>query len=435
MKKRILGLFLGIVILGNTLPQTARAAGAETPAGSDMSISQEGLDLIKRFEGFTSMPIADGTQWSIGYGNACDPADYPYGITEAQAEELLRESITIFEEEINGFLQTYGISITQYQFDALISITYNLGPAWVNSSYRFWDMLRSGLEQYSDNEIASAIGIWCHVGTAVNTSILQRRITEIRLFLYGDYTSAASPDFAYLVFDAGDGTVEHDVMLYQEHGMYGEFPEAIREGWYFAGWYTEDGTRLTETTAVTDSHWVTAAWSENPLEEPAPELAFSDLEADQWYYRYVAELAEQSVITGFSDGTYRPNQPVTMGQALKLVLLAAGYGEQTPVGTHWASGYAQLAADMGFLDPSSMTDLEAPISRLLVAQLTCNALALSHGSYETVYADTADPCVLALYEAGIMEGHVNGAGEHCFRPDSSLTRAEIAKIVWVIGTY
>ena len=437
MKKRILGLFLGIVLLGSGLPHTARAAEAELPAdgGTGLSISQEGLDLIKRFEGFSPMPIADGTQWSIGYGNACDPADYPYGITEEEAEVLLRESVELFEEEINAFLTRYGVTVTQYQFDALVSITYNLGPSWISGSYRFWSMVRDGLEQYSDNEIASAIGIWCHVGTAVNVSILQRRITEARLFLYGDYTGETSQDFHYVIFDPNGGTVEHDVMLYQEHGMYGEFPEAAREGWYFAGWYTEDGTLLTEETAASESCRVTAAWSETPLEAPEEPQPFTDLESDEWYYSFVTSLAAEGIISGFRDGSYRPDQPVTAGQVLKLVLLACGYPEQPQTTSHWASGYLTLAEELGILEAGQVTNLDAPITRLLVAQITCSVLALPHTETASVYSDTDDRCAMALYEAGIMEGHVNGQGVRVFRPETSLSRAEIAKIVWTIGTY
>ena len=84
-------------------------------------------------------------------------------------------------------------------------MTYNLGPTWLNSSYRFWIMMKDGLEHYTPSEIASALGVWCHVGTSIHTGVLQRRIGEIRIFLYDDYTETVSPDFHYLIFDANGG--------------------------------------------------------------------------------------------------------------------------------------------------------------------------------------------------------------------------------------
>ena len=161
--------------------------------------------------------MADGGQWSIGYGSAGNPADYPNGISEPEADVLLKESLEYFEDVINQWLADRGVTLEQHEFDALVSITYNLGPAWIQSSYRFWSMLGNGIAGYSENQIASALGVWCHVGSSVSTGLLQRRITEIRLFFYSDYQGTASPDFQYLIFDGNGGSVDIDVMLYREN--------------------------------------------------------------------------------------------------------------------------------------------------------------------------------------------------------------------------
>lgn len=46
---------------------------------------------------------------------------------------------------------------------------------------------------------------------------------------------------------------------------------------------------------------------------------------------------------GYEDGSFRPGSSVTAGEALKLILLAAGYPVQERTGAHWASGYLDLA--------------------------------------------------------------------------------------------
>ena len=54
---------------------------------------------------------------------------------------------------------------------------------------------------------------------------------------------------------------------------------------------------------------------------------FSDVAATDWYYSVVMQLVEAGTIDGFPDGTFRPKNTVTTGQALKMILLAAGYPE------------------------------------------------------------------------------------------------------------
>ena len=426
MKKRILVFFLLLVLIVTVLPLTALAAGE-----TSMSISDAGLNLIKRFEGFSPTAIADGGQWSIGYGNACDPSDYPNGITEEEASALLESSIGEFEGYVSNFANRYGVTLSQNEFDALVSITYNLGPAWIQSSYRFWSMLIDGLENYTDNEIASAIGVWCHVGTQIHTGILQRRILEIRLFLYGDYS--ASPNFKYLIFSGNGGSVETDVMLYQEGGMYREFPEATRDGYYFAGWYTEavGGTRVLETDAAVNNDTLYAHWSTTPVSN-AVSTPFRDVKTTDWFYPYVTELAEDGVISGYDDGTYRPENAVTVGQALKLILLSAGYDEQAAVNWHWASGYAALAVSNGFATASEVYNLDAPISRQLVAKIACGALGLTPSENGSPFADTNNGAVTALFYAGILEGSLDSSGNRLYYPSHSLKRSEIAKIIWAI---
>ena len=429
MKKRILMFFLLLVTIVTLFPVTALAAGK-----SSMTMTEEGLNLIKKFEGFSPTAMADGGQWSIGYGNACDPADYPDGITEEAASALLEASMAEFEGYVNNFLNRYGITVTQNEFDALVSITYNLGPSWIQPSYRFWSMLIDGLENYSDNEIASAIGVWCHVGSQVQAGLLQRRITEIRLFLYGDYTS--SPNFKYLIFDGNGGSVDTDVMLHQEGGMYLEFPEVTREGYYFAGWYTAavGGTRVLETDSAKANDTLYAHWSTTPVGSTTVG-PFRDVTSTDWFYPYVTELASDGVISGYDDGTYRPENTVTVGQALKLILLSAGYSEQQATNWHWASGYAALAVEKGFVTASEIWNLDAPISRLLVAKITCGALGLTPVSGGTAFADTSDGCVTALFQAGILEGSLTSDGSRMYYPGHSLKRSEIAKIVWTVEQY
>lgn len=433
MKKRVLSLVLVVSLIVTIFTTSVLAEG-----NMQLETSEAGLSMIKQFEGFSQYAYADSKQWTIGYGVACDPSDYPDGITKAEADELLRTSVEIFENSVSRYANQYGISLSQNQFDALVSITYNLGTSWINPSYRFWMMLRNGIENYTDNQIASALGVWCHVGKTISTGLIQRRITETRVFLDGDYAGSSSTNFKYVIFKGNGGTIDTDVMLYRENAPYLEFTNATRDGYYFTGWYTalEGGTQITAGQSVQNHMTVYARWSTSSsvAPQPNPSGPFSDVAADAWYCDYITGLRDAKVISGYSDGTYRPTEHVTVGEALKLILLTAGHGEQQPSDAHWASGYATLAQERGYLALNELSALDAKVSRAVVAKLAVNALNLTMSDCDTVFSDTDDGYIMALYEAGIAEGSLDQAtGERMYYPEKEITRAELAKIIWLIS--
>src|SRR5574343_1083814 len=96
-----------------------------------MRVSQSGIDLIKRFEGLRLEaypdPASGGEPWTIGYGTTRTPAGPVtpgMTITQAQAEEYLRDDLRFFESRINDLVK---VPLSQAQFDALVSLTYNIG--------------------------------------------------------------------------------------------------------------------------------------------------------------------------------------------------------------------------------------------------------------------------------------------------------------------
>ena len=110
----------------------------------------------------------------------------------------------------------------------------------------------------------------------------------------------------------------------------------------------------------------------------AYDVSFSDVPEDSWFYTDVMTLAESGVIGGYPDGTYRPTKKVTTGEALKMILLAAGYPEPEPAASHWARGYLNFAIEQGFLTRyKDISDLDVNMTRGLVAKLAANALGLS----------------------------------------------------------
>ena len=452
MKKRILSLILLISLVFTVMPMQIFATS------TSHTTSEQGLSLIKGFEGFSPVAVVDGMQSAIGYGIMCDPQDYPNGITEVEADKLLREEIIAFETTVNKFTKTHNVVLTQNQFDALVSVTFNLGPAWVNSSYRFWSMLKDGLENYTDNEIASAIGVWSHIGPNLSTGLLKRRVAEIQLFIHGDYTGTSSPSFHYLIFNGNGGSIGTDVMLYQENKPYVEFTSAKMQGKYFTGWYDNangQGQPLGINDLAKSSQTVYAGWSstkpvvpevpeipvvpevpvdpEVPVVPPrVPSAQFSDVYIDDWFFPYVIELTNATIISGYSDKTFRPMNQVTNGEALKLILTAADFRDVAPTTEHWASGYHDLAVEKGFISATQVLDLEEPIDRLAAVHLTAKTLGIAPSEKKSVFSDVDDAYATALFEKGIVAGEPGTNGDLLFYPNREIARCEITKITWMI---
>ena len=157
---------------------------------------------------------------------------------------------------------------------------------------------------------------------------------------------------------------------------------------------------------------------------------FTDISTSTWCYKYVTELASANVISGYSNGTFQEKNTITYGAALKLIMLAAGYGEQAPTvkGSPF-SGYLAKAKAAGLV--SGNPKLNGPITRLQIAQIAAKALKLSTAGLPSKkpFTDTNDVYVQALNAAGIIEGYFSN-GTSTYKPNNTLTRGQVSAIVW-----
>jgi|TARA_R100000084_G_scaffold62983_2_gene27216 lysozyme len=140
----------------------------------NMEISQEGLSLIKKFEGckLESYQCAAGV-WTIGYGSTSGISE-GMEISQQRAEALLLEDVAVFEEAVNKAVE---VPLEQYEFDALVSWTFNLGPANLNSS----TMLKV-LNENKKNEVPAQMRRWNKANGETLQGLIRRREAESLLF-------------------------------------------------------------------------------------------------------------------------------------------------------------------------------------------------------------------------------------------------------------
>jgi lysozyme len=140
-----------------------------------------GIELIKKFEGFMSKPYkCPAGIPTIGYGATF----YPDGkkvtmsdkaITEAEGTALLASMLTKFEQYVDSYCVD---TITQNQFDALVSFCYNLGPNNLKSS----TLLKKVNANPNDETIRAEFMKWTKAGGRVLKGLVTRRTAEADLY-------------------------------------------------------------------------------------------------------------------------------------------------------------------------------------------------------------------------------------------------------------
>lgn len=158
-----------------------------------MKTSAEGLALIKAHEGLRLKAYPDpgtgGEPWTIGYGTTSSAGvgkiTRGMTITKVQAESMLVRSLAAYEK---GVLDALEEKPTQPQFDALVSLAYNIGvPRLQKSSVvRF-------LNHGDIPKAAASFMMWTKAAGRQLPGLVKRRKAEQALFLKPDKAASAPP--------------------------------------------------------------------------------------------------------------------------------------------------------------------------------------------------------------------------------------------------
>lgn len=148
------------------------------PAGK--TTSDVGVDLISSFEGTRFKAYDDGVGfWTIGTGTTV----YPNGVkvkqgdtcTPEQAKTYFKHDLAKFEKAVN---ESVTVPLNQNQFDALVSLTYNIGSGAFKDS-----TLLKRLNKGNYQGAAEQFLVWNKAGGKVMKGLVRRREAEQALFL------------------------------------------------------------------------------------------------------------------------------------------------------------------------------------------------------------------------------------------------------------
>ncbi|HIC8803578.1 TPA: lysozyme [Enterobacter asburiae] len=145
-----------------------------------MQTSEKGIALIKQFEGCKLTAYQDSVGvWTIGYGwtQPVDGKPIRAGMTIKQetAERLLKTGLVSYESDVSRLVK---VGLTQGQFDALVSFTYNLGARSLSTSTLLRKLNASDYAGAADEFLR-----WNKAGGKVLNGLTRRREAERALFL------------------------------------------------------------------------------------------------------------------------------------------------------------------------------------------------------------------------------------------------------------
>lgn len=141
-----------------------------------MKVNQKGIDLIKNFEGLRlkSYRCPAGV-WTIGYGHTGKDVFEGMIITEAEAESILKKDLEKFEQ---GVEKAVDVPLSEDQFSALVSFSFNLGLGNLSGSTLLKDLNKKEYQAAADE-----FPKWRKAGGKVLEGLVKRRAAERDLFL------------------------------------------------------------------------------------------------------------------------------------------------------------------------------------------------------------------------------------------------------------
>ena len=361
---------------------------ADIPAGGtykSLSASQEMIDVIKDFEGFSSKAYWDNSQWTVGYGTRASGPDVT--VTRSEAERLLRKVLdNTYEPIVNDFCKKNGKQPTQQQFDAMLDLTYNAGGSWTTGS----SVPNVVLNPSTALDVVKGFGAWSRSGGSVSYVHANRRIREALIYLYGEYYLAYGgqdcksdlevvsnddlPHFKTVIFKTNSGKLSNgktDYAGYYPVGeYYGSFIDATRSGYTLVGWKitkvandkVSGGERISIWDKVEENLELTAVWEkgtftvkpeeppvdyEEPTEptepeptepemEPLPEveidmdrLPFEDVPENAWFRDAVSYVYRNEFMNGVSSTAFNPGGAMTRGMLVTVLYRIDGSASVT----------------------------------------------------------------------------------------------------------
>ncbi|HUS17107.1 MAG TPA: S-layer homology domain-containing protein [Chloroflexia bacterium] len=173
---------------------------------------------------------------------------------------------------------------------------------------------------------------------------------------------------------------------------------------------------------------------------------FSDVCPTYWAYNYIEYLAARGIVSGYADGTFRPDTTATRAQLAKMIVVARGWSITTPPTPSFSDvpssnpfyGYIETAKAhnviSGYADGTFRPG--NTVTRAQICKMIVNAFAFATnttGGPHFTDVPTSDP-FYGYIETAYNRAIISGYADHTFRPATSVTRAQLSKMLYAAMT-
>lgn len=452
--KRYISALLVLILLVTMVPTAAFA-------DSNMNASENIKTLIKGWEGCVLHAYkahSSEAYWTIGYGHYGPDVYEGMEISEEQADVYFDQDIKAFEKAVNGWNDKYSLKLTQNEFDALLSITYNFGTAWVEtySGWRLTKYLKSGFD-VDDLELADAFGVLCSAGGEILPGLLKRRLCEAEMFIYGRYSSEPAY-FVSVRLDANGGTLTsgNRVAVYYKDRAYGELPDVTRSGYSLNYWLDTDTNKPVYNSSIADkSRSLKAVWTSGTTPKTYTLTVKGGSGSGSYRAGEVIKLIPSQPVgkyfTGWtvsgatatkgSDGYYYITMPPNNVTATAVFKDGCSLGDNCPSknftdvpASFWGHDDIDRTVAAGLFNGVTATTFEpdSPMTRamLVVVLYRLGGNGEDVSDYENPFNDLRED---GYYYDAVMWASkyriANGDDTGAFRPEDSVTREELVTLL------
>lgn len=157
-----------------------------------------------------------------------------------------------------------------------------------------------------------------------------------------------------------------------------------------------------------------------------------------WGKDYINKLIDIGSISGYTDGTFKPDNPVTRAEFTKILLVSMGTDPGVNKDGYWAKNYISEATNKGLIKSGEFSNPDQNITRIEITKMLVRALGKEDVAQKlagqfTIFKDDNS---ISSTNKGYVKianayGIINGLPDGTFLPNNSATRAEAAKMIVV----
>lgn len=173
-------------------------------------------------------------------------------------------------------------------------------------------------------------------------------------------------------------------------------------------------------------------------------VQFNDIQANNWAFEAVSSMSKRNVISGYEDGTFRPDNPISREEFAKMLSMtfsldlsvtnAVYYSDVTP--NRWSYPYIEVTKEYisAYYPPKGQPffDPTANATREDVATALVKIVGLKTDKYSTHFTDENDisPGLKKYVDVAADHNLISGYPDGSFKPSNPITRAEIATLLY-----